>query len=214
MIVTPLEFETLRVYATLTKQLDKYVILKKDDEGYYIEYAFIEGAPHDNRCIDWYSSYQENAYIRNKWLTTRDKDGNEIDLPEDEKVTRLAAIKAKIDAKVGQIFRLQSFTCGYEEHEESCLEERRESLEKYHRDEFGNLLEPFVPEDHICKVGHPAKACGSCSKDWTYKEPVKCACWHPAEMSGLPKTVSISMERAMALRDLLIGEQSADNSKD
>lgn len=208
MIVTPLEFETLRVYATLTKQLNRYVILKKDDEGYYIEYAFIEGAPHDNRCLDWYSSYQENAYIRNKWLTVRDKNGNEVDLPEDEKVARLAAIKAKIDAKVGQIFLLQSFTCGYEEYEEASVEEKRKTWEKFHRDEFGNLTEPFVPEDHVCKVGHPAKACGYCSRYWAYNEPVKCACWSPSEIQGLPKTVSIPMEQAMELREFLIKDQA------
>lgn len=205
MIATPLELETLRVYATLTRQLKEYVILKKDDEGYYIEYAFIDGAPHDNRCIDWYSSYQENAYIRNNWLKTRDKNGNEIDLPEDKKVAHLAAIKAKIDNKVGQIFCLQSFTCGYEEYEKRRIEEARETWEKYHTDGDGNLTEPFVPEDHICKVGCPAKAC-DWNKNWSYKEPVKCACWHLAEIDGLPKAVSIPMERAMELRDLLIKE--------
>ena len=41
--------EKLRVYATLTDTLDKYVYLKEDKDGTYIEYAFLEGAPHDNR---------------------------------------------------------------------------------------------------------------------------------------------------------------------
>ena len=48
--------------------IDAIVVLKKDDKGYYIEYAFKEGAPHDNRCLSWYDSYQEEAYIRNGWV--------------------------------------------------------------------------------------------------------------------------------------------------
>lgn len=32
----------------------KYVYLRKDDKGYFIEYAFIPGAPHDNRCLSKY----------------------------------------------------------------------------------------------------------------------------------------------------------------
>ena len=48
--------------------IDTIVVLKKDDKGYYIEYAFKEGAPHDNRCLSWYDSYQPEAYIRNMWF--------------------------------------------------------------------------------------------------------------------------------------------------
>ena len=48
--------------------IDSIVVLKKDDKGYYIEYAFKEGAPHDNRCLSWYDSYQPEAYIRNMWF--------------------------------------------------------------------------------------------------------------------------------------------------
>ena len=203
MIVTQLELETLEVYATLTNQLKKYVILKKDDKGYYIEYAFVDGAPHDNRCLDWYSSYQEGAYIRNHWCRT--SDGEE--LPEERKMAILDAVKARIDKKVGQIYTLHSFTCGYEEDEKGCLEERKKAWDEYNLDEDGNP-KPFIPEDHICKVGKPAKHChcdtGWCP-NWTYEEPVKCACWHLEEINGIPKMVSIPMERAMELKDLLLG---------
>ena len=48
--------------------IDTIVILKKDDKGYYIEYAFKEGAPHDNRCLSWYDSYQPEAYRQNGWF--------------------------------------------------------------------------------------------------------------------------------------------------
>ena len=148
--------------------LHKYVILKKDDKGYYLEYAFTEGAPHDNRCISWYHSYQEEAYIRNGWVN--DKDNNP--LPEDAKRKRLDAIKADREAKVGKVYELYSFTCGGEENPDEQVNRAKEAYEKYHIDEGV----PFIPQDHICKVGCPAKAC-SWHTHWTYEQPVKCACW-------------------------------------
>ena len=48
-----------------------------------------------------------------------------------------------------------------------------------HKDENGNP-EPFIPEDHICKVGCPAKGCDWVKHrvlPWTQENPVKCACW-------------------------------------
>lgn len=144
---------------------ENYVILKKDDKGYYIEWAFKEGAPHVNRCIDWYSSYQENAYIRNGWYKN---------LSEEKTKLFLEAEKNKIDAKVGKIFRLTSFTCGGEENPKEQIERHKESWLESHSDSEG-----FVPENYLCKVGCPAKACRELQcKYWTYSEPVKCACWH------------------------------------
>jgi len=155
--------------------IDTIVVLKKDDKGYYIEYAFKEGAPHDNRCLSWYDSYQEEAYRRNGWFKTQDG----TDLPDDETKKRLDQIRQARDAKVGKVFRLSSFTCGYEEDLENSLKDRKKTWDKYHKDENGNP-EPFIPEDHICRPGCPSKTClrqGNCSKYWTYESPVKCACW-------------------------------------
>ena len=45
--------------------LDKYVILKEDEKGRYIEYAFKEGSPKDNRCLSWYDKPHPNARVRN-----------------------------------------------------------------------------------------------------------------------------------------------------
>lgn len=45
--------------------LDQYVILKEDEKGRYIEYAFKEGAPKDNRCLSWYDKPHPNARVRN-----------------------------------------------------------------------------------------------------------------------------------------------------
>ena len=156
-------------------KLKNYVILKKDDKGYYIEYAFTEGVPHDNRCLSWYDSYQEKAYIRNKWL-----DG----LTEEEGKKRLARIKEERESKVGKLFRLGSFTCGYEEYEEETLQKSKERWKKY------NENTPFIPEEHICKVGHPAKACEWCKKTWTYEEPVKCACWSLEKQSTMEEFIN------------------------
>lgn len=152
--------------------IDTYVILKKDDKGYYIEYAFKDGAPHDNRCLSWYDSYQEEAYRRNGWFKT----SNDEDLPEDKTKERLDQIRRDRESKIGKVFRLSSFTCGYEEDEKGSLEETEKTWNEYHKDENGNP-EPFIPENHICKVGCPAKKCGWI-KTWTYESPVKCACWY------------------------------------
>lgn len=108
--------------------LDKYVILKQDEKGRYIEYAFKEGAPKDNRCLSWYDKPHPKARVRN---------GYRIDYPIHE---------------VGKIYQLGLFSCGHE-----------------------NL----TGDDH-CSAGHPKLKClvEGCARDWTYEEPVKCACWH------------------------------------
>ena len=63
--MTEKEHAMLKAYAMATNNLEKFVILKEDDEGRYIEYAFKEGAPHDNRCLSWYDKLQPNALKRN-----------------------------------------------------------------------------------------------------------------------------------------------------
>lgn len=180
--------------------IDTIVVLKKDDKGYYIEYAFKEGAPHDNRCLSWYDSYQPEAYRRNGWFKTNDG----VDLPEDETQKRLNQIRQAREAKIGKVFRLASFTCGYEEDLEGSLKERKENWDNYHKDENGNPL-PFVPEDHICKVGCPAKCCDWWKGHWTYESPVKCACWFLRDgktMDDYIKDYKISMS-ATELAELL-----------
>lgn len=181
--MTKEDIEKIRFAAKLNGELDQYVYLREDADGKYIEYAFIEGAPHDNRCLSWYDSYQEKAYIRNKWTEG---------LSDEDVKLRLAAIKKKRDDRVGGLFRLSSFTCGYEENQERKLEEAKKSWEEYHKGE------PFVPEDHICKVGKPANKCRGlyCSKHWTYDEPVKCACWFLHE-PVVPERVSVPIDLVM-----------------
>lgn len=155
--------------------IDTFVVLKKDDKGYYIEYAFKEGAPHDNRCLSWYDSYQPEAYRKNEWFKTQD--GN--DLHDEETQKRLDMIREEREKKIGKVFRLAAFTCGFEEDETNQLIESEKSWNEFHKDENGNPL-PFIPEDHICKVGCPAKACQwvkSRVLPWSQEIPVKCACW-------------------------------------
>jgi len=183
--MTQEDIEKIRFAAELNGELDKYVYLREDADGKYIEYAFIEGAPHDNRCLSWYDSYQEEAYIRNKWVKG---------LSDTETKKRLAAIKKNRDDRVGGLFRLSSFTCGYEENKERKLKEAEESWEYYKEYHNG---EPFVPEDHICKVGNPANKCrDTYCKYWTYKEPVKCACWYLTE-AIVPERVNVPIDLAM-----------------
>jgi hypothetical protein len=178
------ELEKIKLDATLSGDIEKYVYLRKDEKGFYIEYAFKPGSPHDNRCLSWYDSCQEKAYIRNGWVkdTTNEKD-----------IKFLAAIKRNRENRVGQLFILSSFTCGFEEYPEERLKESEEDWKKYHESE------PFIPEDHICKVGCPAPKCRSCMcEHWTYEEPVKCACWTLKE-PNVPSKVMIPIDLAMKL---------------
>ena len=146
--------------------IDTIVILKKDDKGYYIEYAFKEGAPHDNRCLSWYDSYQPEAYRQNGWFKYHS---------EERTKKLLDMIREEREKKIGKVFRLSSFTCGYEENPEESNRRNKESWEKYHPNE------EYIPENHVCRPGCPSKNCllqGNCSKHWTYENPVKCACWY------------------------------------
>ena len=146
--------------------IDTIVVLKKDDKGYYIEYAFKEGAPHDNRCLSWYDSYQPEAYIRNMWFKYQS---------EGQTNKMLDQIREDREKRVGKIFRLSTLTCGFEEDEKNQLIKSENAWNEFHKDE------PFVPEDHICKVGCPAKACPWIKGrvlPWSQENPVKCACWY------------------------------------
>lgn len=108
--------------------LDQYVILKEDEKGRYIEYAFKEGAPKDNRCLSWYDKPHPKARVRN---------GYKADYPIHE---------------VGKIYQLGLFSCGHQN----------------------------LKGDEHCSAGHPKLKCvvEGCAHDWTYEEPVKCACWY------------------------------------
>ena len=151
--------------------LEKYVILKKDNKGYYIEYAFKEGAPHDNRCLDWHHSYQEEAYIRNGWFDN---------LSLDERSARLEMLGKNRESNIGHVFYLSSMTCGGEEDPDAQVRRAKENHDEYHSGE------EFVPEDHICKVGCPAKGCRhGWATHWTYENPVKCACWHLSDKTTM-----------------------------
>lgn len=182
MTMTKDDIEKIRFAAELNGELDKYVYLREDSEGKYIEYAFIEGSPHDNRCLSWYDSYQEGAYIRNGW-------GKEFS--EEDRKSYLASIKKDRDKKVGKLFKLSSFTCGWEENPQKQVERIKKLWEECHTDE------PLIPEEHVCKVGSPSRRCLiDICKHWTHKEPVKCACWHLNE-PNVPKYVNVPIDLAM-----------------
>lgn len=177
------ELQKIKVAATLDGTLDEYVYLCEDEQGMYVKYAFKEGAPHDNRCLSWYDSYQENAYIRNGWFSS---------CTDEEREKCLEIIKKKRMERVGGLFEISSFTCGYEEHQEERIKESEKNWALLHDGD-----EPFVPEDHICKVGKPARCClDSHCKHWTYKEPVKCACWVLREPI-VPRRVFVDIDFAI-----------------
>ena len=88
------EFIKYKAYATVTNRLDKYVFLKEDENGRYIEYAFIDGAPHDNRCLSWYDKLQPKALERNHHKQSEWK------LRE-----------------VGELYELSEFCCGHQDKE-------------------------------------------------------------------------------------------------
>lgn len=157
------KMELFRKYLEITGKEDEYGILCKDDEGYYVRYAFRDGCPEDCRCLSWYDKPQYNAYKRNEW--------------DDEH------IKVTVDAmerKVGEIRRLSMFCCdGYEQDDLDCR----------------------------CRPGHPSPRClrlGNCSQNWTYEEPVKCACWYLGEKLDIDKMkVEMSVTELKRLLDRL-----------
>lgn len=182
-----LDLKKIEVYAKILGVTDQYVYLRKDEKGFYVEYAFQEGAPHDNRCLSWYNSFQPNAYERNGWFNN---------LTPDEKVKHLEKIKKDREDRVGMLFQLSAYDCGYsiESLKLQHLREKKRIWKEYHK-------KPFIPEDHICRVGCPAKEClKTHAHDWTYEEPVKCACWHLIDVS-VPNCVSVPIDKAVELFD-------------
>lgn len=72
---------------------DNYVVLKEDGAGRYIEYAFRDGAPENNRCLSWYDSMQPGVLKKN---------GHD---PGTWKIK-----------EAGKIYRLGRFTCGEDDN--------------------------------------------------------------------------------------------------
>ena len=145
MVPTELELKTIEKFAKSKGLEENFVWLKEDAEGRYIEYAFKEGVPHDNRCLSWYDKPHPNAWKRNGY-----KNGRKIH-------------------NVNELYELSSYDCG-ESHK------------------LGN--------EH-CSPGHPRKLCESLQcQDWTYEEPVKCACWvlHDIDLSQYRCTLSQIIE--------------------
>ena len=165
MIPTEEDLKKIKLQATLYNELDEYVWLREDEKGRYIEYAFLEGVPHDNRCLSWYDKPHPKA-----WKQKVERDGG-IWTEETEKKWNQARLH-----KVNEFYRC---------YEYACDRQNREGNEK-------------------CSAGHPAKKCQSWfARDWTYEEPVKCACWCLGEPS-IPKTVIIPIQTALALEDRLV----------
>lgn len=180
---TKKELDILEFYAKMTREEDRYVWLREDEQGTYIEYAFKEGAPHDNRCLSWYDSFQPNAIRRNCTAF-----GDSEEKIQDELEWRKNGVKKRIN----QLFYLGSLTCGWESNFEYTLEESKKSWEESYPDK------PFIKEHHICKVGCPAPKCikSRICSHWTYEEPMKCACWILREID-MPTELSIPIEDAM-----------------
>lgn len=92
LVYKDINLDLLKIVAEVNNLLDKLVYLRKDEKGYYIEYAFEEGAPHDNRCLSWYvKGYTEY----NKTI--------------------------HLSKEINKIYFLNNFTCGYEETTNECM---------------------------------------------------------------------------------------------
>lgn len=60
--------------------------------------------------------------------------------------------------------------------------------------------------DERCRPGHPSKNClkkGSCSKHWTYDEPVKCGCWLLEEVNIDSMSYKFTYEELKKMVELL-----------
>lgn len=89
------QYMQLRTFAIATGNTDRFVILKEDEDGRYIDYAFQEGAPHDNRCLSWYDSFQPKALTRND---------------HDHDTWKKTSMH-----EVGKIYELGMFSCGLQD---------------------------------------------------------------------------------------------------
>ena len=80
-----------RAYLKLKNKETDYVWLREDENGRYIEYVFIDGAPEDNRCLSWYvkphPTYSER---HNGWPTPL------------------------INKDVDKIYQIEFYCCGHE----------------------------------------------------------------------------------------------------
>ena len=96
------QYMQLQAFAIATGNTGNFVVLKEDEHGRYIEYAFREGAPHDNRCLSWYDSFQPNALTRNE---------------HDHETWKKTSMH-----EVGKIYELGMFSCCQEnsEGDEHC----------------------------------------------------------------------------------------------
>lgn len=147
----------LKAWATATNNLERFVYLREDENGRYIEYAFIEGAPHDNRCLSWYDKLQPNALRRN---------GHDIN-------------KWRLH-EVDEIYQLNMMSCSKQ-------------------DKSG---------DEHCSPGHHCKNCDWMKDNWTYDEPVKCACWilEPIHEDDISKEYRLNMKEAIRFSKELMKE--------
>lgn len=92
--MTDKEFDLIKKILAIKGELDNYVILCEDEQGRYIKYAFIDGEPHDNRCLSWYDKHHPKALKRN---------GYSID-------------EWKLH-EIGRVYKLQALSCGCEDKE-------------------------------------------------------------------------------------------------
>lgn len=97
-------FDLIKELVVLTGMEERFVYLREDENGRYLEWVFKEGAPHDNRCLSWYETMQPGALKRNG---------------HDPEYWKSLHIDRK---KVGEIYELSAFTCGNEilEGEKHC----------------------------------------------------------------------------------------------
>ena len=101
MIPTKEELKKIKLAATLSDELDQYVYLREDEKGRYIEYAFIDGAPHDNRCLSWYDKPHPKTLSSEPYNYTKE------DI--EKSIKRLH--------NVGELYELSEYTCGKENEE-------------------------------------------------------------------------------------------------
>lgn len=106
MIPTKEELRKIKLAATLSGELDQYVYLREDEKGRYIEYAFIDGVPHDNRCLSWYDKPHP------KTLSSKPYNYTKEDIEKSIKKLH----------NVGELYKLSEYACGNEnkEGDERC----------------------------------------------------------------------------------------------
>lgn len=81
--MTSFDIISMGIDCSENSELNDYVWLRKDEKGYYIEYAYLKGVPEYNRCLAEETKYREiNKIYKLCTLTCSSTSGCKVGIPK------------------------------------------------------------------------------------------------------------------------------------